>query len=69
LNLWQAQNLWYDAFRHLREHPPAPELLEKWKELGRQMNISIDRIVAEEGAGNGHEAAKVAGESVAARQR
>jgi hypothetical protein len=51
LNLWQAQNLWYEAFRHIREHPPAFELLEKWKELGRQMKISVDQIVAEDGNG------------------
>ena len=63
LNLWQAQNLWYDAFRHIREHPPADESLEKWKELGRQMNISVDRIVTEDSNGNGaHQAAKLAEE-------
>ncbi len=63
LNLWQAQNLWYDAFRHIREHPPADESLEKWKELGRQMNISVDRIVTEDANGNGgHEAANLAEE-------
>jgi hypothetical protein len=70
LNLWQAQNLWYDAFRHMREKPPAAELLERWKELGRQMNISIDRVVAEEGTSNGaHDAAKVAEESAVGGQR
>ncbi|HEX4004826.1 MAG TPA: DUF3536 domain-containing protein [Acidobacteriaceae bacterium] len=68
LNLWQAQNLWYDAFRHIREKPPAAEILEKWKELGRQMNISVDRIVAEEGTGNGHDAAQATEESAAARR-
>jgi alpha-amylase/alpha-mannosidase (GH57 family) len=51
LNLWQAQNLWYDAFRHIRENPPADESLEKWKDLGCQMNISVDQIVAEDGNG------------------
>jgi hypothetical protein len=61
LNLWQAQNLWYDAFRKVREKPPAEESFEKWKELGRQMNIAVDVIVAEESNGNGaHEAARVA---------
>ncbi|HSY04118.1 MAG TPA: DUF3536 domain-containing protein [Acidobacteriaceae bacterium] len=62
LNLWQAQNLWYDAYRHIREHPPADESLAKWKDLGRQMNISVDQIVAEEPNG-AHDAAKVAEES------
>jgi alpha-amylase/alpha-mannosidase (GH57 family) len=59
LNLWQAQNLWYDAFRHIREQPVG-ETLEKWKELGRVMRISVEDIVAEEGNGNGvHEAATI----------
>lgn len=53
LNLWQAQNLWYDAFRHLREQPPEAEQLETWRELGRQLHISVDDIVAEEINGNG----------------
>jgi alpha-amylase/alpha-mannosidase (GH57 family) len=53
LNLWQAQNLWYDVFRGFPEKPPAAESLEKWKELGRQMNIAVDVIVAEEANGNG----------------
>jgi len=56
LNLWQAQNLWYDAFRKVRETPPAEERLEKWKELGRQMNIAVDVVVSEESNGNGHAA-------------
>ncbi len=61
LNLWQAQNLWYDAFRHIRDQSPADEVFEKWKELGRQLHISVEDIVAEEGNGNGlHEAAKIA---------
>jgi alpha-amylase/alpha-mannosidase (GH57 family) len=56
LNLWQAQNLWYDAFRKIRETPQAEESLEKWKDLGRQMNIAVDVIVAEEANGNGNHA-------------
>jgi alpha-amylase/alpha-mannosidase (GH57 family) len=56
LNLWQAQNLWYDVFRHFPEKPPAGESLEKWKELGRQMHIAVDVIVAEESNGNGNHA-------------
>ncbi|HEY6448977.1 MAG TPA: DUF3536 domain-containing protein [Acidobacteriaceae bacterium] len=52
LNLWQAQNLWYDAFRHMREHPPAEELLKKWQDLGRQMKISVETIATEEGNGS-----------------
>jgi alpha-amylase/alpha-mannosidase (GH57 family) len=63
LNLWQAQNLWYDTFRSVRENPPSAEWLEKLKELGRLMHISVDDIVAEETNGNSHEAAGVAAES------
>ena len=58
LNLWQAQNLWYDTFRSLREDPPSTEWLEKLKELGRLMHISVEDIVSEETNGN-HEAAAV----------
>ncbi|HLJ76387.1 MAG TPA: DUF3536 domain-containing protein [Acidobacteriaceae bacterium] len=54
LNLWQAQNLWYDAFRSIREQPLAEGRLEKWQDLGRQMYISVDTIVEEaEANGNG----------------
>jgi alpha-amylase/alpha-mannosidase (GH57 family) len=56
LNLWQAQNLWYDVFRQFPEKAPAEEALEKWKDLGRQMNIAVDEIVAEEFNGNGNHA-------------
>lgn len=63
LNLWQAQNLWYHAFR---DKPVPEESLEKWKELGRQMNIAVDQIVEDEPNGNGaKEMAKAAAESVA----
>jgi alpha-amylase/alpha-mannosidase (GH57 family) len=62
LNLWQAQNLWYDTFRNLRENPPSAEWLEKLKDLGRLMHIAVEDIVSEE-TGNNHEAAGVAEES------
>jgi alpha-amylase/alpha-mannosidase (GH57 family) len=62
LNLWQAQNLWYDTFRNARENPPSEEWLEKLKELGRLMHISVEDIVSEETNGN-HDAAGVAEES------
>jgi len=56
LNLWQAQNLWYDTFRNLRENPPSAEWLEKLKDLGRLMHIAVEDIVSEETNGNNHEA-------------
>ena len=61
LNLWQAQNLWYDAFRRIRDLPLGEQSREKWKELGRQMHISVEKIVEEDVNGNGtKEAEKVA---------
>jgi alpha-amylase/alpha-mannosidase (GH57 family) len=65
VNLWQAQNLWYDTYRYHRDKPPSAEWLEKMKELGRQMHIAVDSIVAEEANGNGarHEPAQLAEES------
>jgi alpha-amylase/alpha-mannosidase (GH57 family) len=56
VNLWQAQNLWYDTWRDHRDQPSSAEWLEKMKELGRQMRISVDAIVAEEANGNGNHA-------------
>ncbi len=53
LNLWQAQNLWYDTYRNLRENPPSDEWLEKLRDLGRLLHIRVEDIVAE-GNGNGN---------------
>ena len=63
LNLWQAQNIWYDTYSNLRENPPSEEWLEKLKELGRLIHISVEDIVSEETNGANHEAAGVAEES------
>jgi len=54
VNLWQAQNLWYDTYRYHRDKPSSPEWLEKMKELGRQLHIAVDSIVAEDSNGNGN---------------
>ncbi len=54
LNLWQAQNLWYDTFRKHRDKPFGDSWFEKLKDLGRQMNIMVEEIVAEETYGNNH---------------
>ncbi|MFP5226766.1 MAG: DUF3536 domain-containing protein, partial [Acidobacteriota bacterium] len=53
VNLWQAQNLWYDTWRHHRDKPPSGDWLEKMKELGTQMHIAVDAIEAEDSNGNG----------------
>ena len=65
VNLWQAQNLWYDTYRYHRDQPSSAEWLEKMKELGRQLHISVEAIVVEEPNGNGanHTPALVAAES------
>jgi alpha-amylase/alpha-mannosidase (GH57 family) len=66
INLWQAQNLWYDTWRYHRDQPPSTEWLEKMKELGQQLHIAVDSIVLDEANGNGssapHEAAQLAEE-------
>ncbi|HET7346387.1 MAG TPA: DUF3536 domain-containing protein, partial [Acidobacteriaceae bacterium] len=58
LNLWQAQNLWWDAFRHLDERALPEDSLGNWKELGRQLHIAVDRITEQEPNGNGEKAAQ-----------
>ncbi|HEX4067927.1 MAG TPA: DUF3536 domain-containing protein [Acidobacteriaceae bacterium] len=65
VNLWQAQNLWYDTWRDHRANPPSAQWLAKMQDLGRQMNIAVDSIVSEETNGNGNhpDSAKVAEES------
>lgn len=65
VNLWQAQNLWYDTFRSQGDKPPSAEWLEKMKDLGQQLHIAVDSIVSEEGNGNGaqHEPAQLAEEA------
>jgi alpha-amylase/alpha-mannosidase (GH57 family) len=67
VNLWQAQNLWYDTYRYHRDKPPSAEWQEKMKELGSQLHIAVESIVAEEANGNGngahHELAELAEES------
>ncbi|MGB9148577.1 MAG: DUF3536 domain-containing protein [Acidobacteriaceae bacterium] len=65
LNLWQAQNLWYELYRTRRESPPSEQWLEKLKELGRLMHIRVEDIVAEEGNGNGEHGVVTASESTA----
>ncbi|MGA7524322.1 MAG: DUF3536 domain-containing protein [Acidobacteriaceae bacterium] len=56
VSLWQAQNLWYETYRDRRDKPPSAEWLEKMQELGRQLHIAVESIVAEESNGNGHAA-------------
>ncbi|MGC1293609.1 MAG: glycoside hydrolase, partial [Alloacidobacterium sp.] len=48
LNVWQAQNIWYDTLKlsHKKELPAGWS--EKFLELGRQMRIRVDELVVEE---------------------
>jgi hypothetical protein len=69
LNLWQAQNLWYDVFRKFPETPPPEESLEKWKELGRQMQMAVDVVVSEESNGNGNHVPREAEKAAAGKKR
>ena len=56
LNLWQAQNIWYDTLmkssRFLLGVDPAAA--ERWREnfleLGRQLSIAVEQLVVEEGS-------------------
>jgi hypothetical protein len=66
LNLWQAQNIWYDTLAKshrflLGLQAPAAELWRvNFLELGRQLSIAVEQLVVEEGslAGTGLPASK-----------
>jgi hypothetical protein len=48
LNIWQAQNIWYDTLKlaHKQELPDG--WMEKFLELGTQMKIHVDELVVED---------------------
>ena len=54
LNLWHAQNIWYDTLKLYRRKPlglqddEAARWLEKFYELGRCLSIAVDQLVVEE---------------------
>ncbi len=54
LNLWHAQNIWYDTLRLYRKRPmglhdeDAVPWMEKFYELGRCLSIAVDELVVEE---------------------
>ncbi|MBX6361037.1 DUF3536 domain-containing protein [Pseudacidobacterium ailaaui] len=52
LNLWQAQNIWYDVLRLTASQEMPPEWKEKFRELGTQMKLRVDDLVVEEEAAN-----------------
>lgn len=50
LNLWQAQNIWYDVWRRA-PHPAVPDpeaWLNAFHELGELLRISVDDLVMDE---------------------
>jgi len=50
LNLWQAQNLWYDVWRR-KPQPTVPDpeaWLKGFHELGEMLRISVDDLVMDE---------------------
>ena len=49
VNLWQSQNIWNDLLRRYDNNYWEAEWKEGFKHLGEAMNISVDRLVIEEG--------------------
>ena len=56
LNLWQAQNIWYDILIKSNRFLMVlePKIAQHWKEtfleLGRQLSIAVEELVVEEGS-------------------
>jgi hypothetical protein len=56
LNLWQAQNIWYDTLTKSNrfllglEHAAAEAWRATFLELGRQLSIAVEQLVVEEGS-------------------
>jgi hypothetical protein len=48
VNMWQAQNIWYDTLKLSRKQDLPNEWEEKFLDLGRQMKIRVDELVVEE---------------------
>ena len=48
LNLWQAQNIWHDTLVLSRKGQLPEGWEEKFRELGKQLRISVDQLVVEE---------------------
>jgi alpha-amylase/alpha-mannosidase (GH57 family) len=48
LNIWQAQNIWHDTLKLSNKQELPEGWVETFRELGRQMKISVDELVVEE---------------------
>lgn len=66
LNLWQAQNIWYDTLIRSRRFLLGVESTsaEQWRtdflELGRQLGIAVEQLIVEDGSLTGRGAAEEA---------
>lgn len=49
VNLWQAQNIWNDLLRRSDKNYWSKEWKEGFRKLGEALNISVERLVIEEG--------------------
>jgi len=49
VNLWQSQNIWNDLLRRSDSSYWQPEWRDGFKKLGEALNISVERLVIEEG--------------------
>jgi hypothetical protein len=59
LNLWQAQNIWYDTMKATFAQAESDDWSAKFLELGKRLGISVDHLVVEEEALNGEGAVTV----------
>jgi hypothetical protein len=59
LNLWQAQNIWYDTMKATFAQAESDDWSAKFLELGKRLGISVDHLVVEEEALNGEGAITV----------
>ncbi len=56
LNLWQAQNIWYDTLTKSNrfllglDASAAEQWRDNFLELGRQLSIAVEQLVVEEGS-------------------
>jgi hypothetical protein len=66
LNLWQAQNIWYDTLTKSSRFLLGVEAKtsQQWRtnflELGRQLGIAVEQLVVEDGSLSGRGAAEEA---------
>lgn len=57
LNLWQAQNIWYDTLKLFGSRPQPPaEWMRQFSALGEKLGIAVGELVVEEENSNGEAA-------------